>query len=394
MGAVRETFAAFFRLGLTSFGGPIAHLAYFHREFVGRRRWMDAAEFADTVALCQFLPGPTSSQVGFAIGLRRAGIAGGLAAWSAFTLPSAVAMAAAGWMLASASDVPNAWWMVALRAVAAAVVLHAIVGMARSLAPTAGRLALSAAVTALLVVAARTDLPGWAAALPQPAAIALGAAVGLGVFRAVGTPCSAAVDDAAQRARAFHLPRGSSAAALAAAIVLVSAAALDVTDVPIRGASAACVRAGAMVFGGGHVVLPLLEQPFTDAGWVGRDAVLSGYALAQAVPGPLFTMVAYLGAAMGASTGAGAAAAGAAVLVASVFLPGLLLVVAALPAWHRLRSVGGLRAALVGANCAVIGLLGATFIRDVLPAAASNDAGIPLAVLAFLALAWRDRRGA
>ena len=394
MGAVHETFAAFLRLGLTSFGGPVAHLGHFHREFVERRRWMDVAEFADTVALCQFLPGPTSSQAGFAIGLRRAGIAGGLAAWTAFTLPSAMAMAAAGWMLASASGVDDAWWMVVLRAVAAAVVLHAIVGMARSLAPTAGRLALAAAVTVALVVAARGGLPAWAAALQQPAAIFIGALVGLAAFRVVAAPRADAVADGAQRSRTFHLPRGSSAAALAATIGLVIAASLAGTGVPILGASAACIRAGAMVFGGGHVVLPLLEQPFTAAGWLDRDAVLSGYALAQAVPGPLFTMVAYLGAAMGASGGAGAAAAGAAMLVASVFLPGLLLVVATLPAWHRLRAVTGLRAALVGANCAVIGLLAATFMHDVLPAAASSAAGVPLAALAFLALAWRDRRGA
>ncbi|MFM8699505.1 MAG: chromate transporter, partial [Phycisphaerales bacterium] len=147
-----------------------------------------------------------------------------------------------------------------------------------------------------------------------------------------------------------------------------------------------------MVFGGGHVVLPLLEQPFTSSGWLDRDAVLSGYALAQSVPGPLFTMVSYLGAAMAASGGAATAAAGAALLVASVFLPGLLLVIATLPAWHRLRTGTPLRAALVGANCAVIGLLAATLVDDVLPAAAASEAGIPVAVVAFLALWWLGRR--
>ena len=392
MGAVTETFAAFLRLGLTSFGGPIAHLGYFHREFVGRRRWMGAAEFADTVALCQFLPGPTSSQVGFAIGLRRAGIAGGLAAWTAFTLPSAIAMGIAGWMLASAADVHGAWWMAVLRAVAAAVVAHAIVAMVRTLAPTSGRRMLAASVTLALVAAGHAELPDWATAFLQPAAIAVGAAVGMAAFVLPAASTPVATDDTAERMRAFHLTPGAPVAALVAAIVILGAATVAAPGPPILAASAACARAGSMVFGGGHVVLPLLEEPFTSSGWLDRDAVLSGYALAQSVPGPLFTMVSYLGAAMGASGGAATAAAGAALLVASVFLPGLLLVIATLAAWHRLRSATGLRAALVGANCAVIGLLAATLVNDVLPGAAASDAGIPIAVVAFLALAWLGRR--
>ncbi|MFM8698016.1 MAG: chromate transporter, partial [Phycisphaerales bacterium] len=227
MGAVHETFSAFLRLGLTSFGGPIAHLAYFHREFVGRRRWMDAAEFADTVALCQFLPGPTSSQVGFAIGLRRAGIAGGLAAWTAFTLPSAVVMATAGWMLASAADVHGAWWMAVLRAIAAAVVAHAIVAMVRTLAPTAGRRMLAASVTLALVAAGHAALPDWAAVLLQPAAIALGAAAGMAAFVAPAASMPSAIDDGAQRMRAVHLPRGAPVTALVAAVAILVAAAED-----------------------------------------------------------------------------------------------------------------------------------------------------------------------
>lgn len=392
MRAVPETFAAFLRLGLTSFGGPIAHLGYFHREFVERRRWMGAAEFADTVALCQFLPGPTSSQVGFAIGLRRAGIAGGLAAWTGFTLPSAIAMGAAGWLLASSADVHGAWWMAVLRAVAAAVVAHAIVAMVRTLAPTSGRRMLAASVTLALVAAGHAELPDWATAFLQPAAIAVGAAVGMAALVPPAASTPVATDDRAERMRAFHLAPGAPVAALVAAVAILGAATVAAPGPPILAASAACARAGSMVFGGGHVVLPLLEEPFTSSGWLDRDAVLSGYALAQSVPGPLFTMVSYLGAAMGASGGAATAAAGAALLVASVFLPGLLLVIATLPAWHRLRSVTGLRAALVGANCAVIGLLAATLVNDVLPGAAASEAGIPIAVVAFLALAWLGRR--
>lgn len=392
MRAVPETFAAFLRLGLTSFGGPIAHLGYFHREFVERRRWMGAAEFADTVALCQFLPGPTSSQVGFAIGLRRAGIAGGLAAWTGFTLPSAIAMGAAGWLLASSADVHGAWWMAVLRAVAAAVVAHAIVAMLRTLAPTSGRRMLAASVTLALIAAGHAELPDWATAFLQPAAIAVGAAVGMAALAPPAASTPVATDDRAERMRAFHLTPGAPVAALVAAAAILGAATVAAPGPPILAASAACARAGSMVFGGGHVVLPLLEEPFTSSGWLDRDVVLSGYAIAQSVPGPLFTMVSYLGAAMGASGGAATAAAGAALLVASVFLPGLLLVIATLPAWHRLRSVTGLRAALVGANCAVIGLLAATLVNDVLPGAAASEAGIPIAVVAFLALAWLGRR--
>ncbi|MBU3683339.1 MAG: chromate transporter [Phycisphaerales bacterium] len=321
MGAVHETFAAFLRLGLTSFGGPIAHLAYFHREFVARRRWMDAAEFADTVALCQFLPGPTSSQVGFAIGLRRAGIAGGLAAWTAFTLPSAVIMATAGWMLAAAPEVQDQGWLAGLRSFGAAVVAHAVLGMVRTLAPTVGRLALAAAVAGALLAAGRWMGAGGAAALLQPGAIAL----------------------------------------------------------------------GALVFGGGHVVLPLLEQPFTSAGWMDREAVMSGYALVQAMPGPLFTLASYLGAEMAAPHGAPAAFAGALLLTLSIFLPGILLVVAAVPAWTRLRTVPRLRGALAGANCAVIGLLAAALAQDVVPAAAAVDGGLAWSVIWFVALLWQER---
>jgi chromate transporter len=317
--AVRETFAAFLRLGLTSFGGPVAHLGYFHREFVERRRWMGAAEFADTVALCQFLPGPTSSQVGFAIGLRRAGIAGGLAAWTAFTLPSAVAMAAAGWMLASAPDVQDQGWLAGLRSFGAAVVAHAVLGMVRTLAPTVGRVA------------------------------------------------------------------------LAAAVGLVVLASIPWSGPSIAAAAARCVQAGALVFGGGHVVLPLLEQPFAAAGWADRETVMSGYALVQAMPGPLFSLASYLGAAMAAPAGVASAFAGALILTLSIFLPGLLLVVAALPAWSSLRAAPHLRGALAGANCAVIGLLAAALAQDVVPAAAAVDGGLAWSAIWFGALLYQDR---
>jgi chromate transporter len=351
-----ETFLAFLRLGLTSFGGPVAHVGYFRREFVERRRWMDDAEFADTVALCQFLPGPTSSQVGFSIGLRRAGLAGGLAAWAGFTAPSAVALGIAGCLLAGAAD-PR--WLRALEGVAILAVAHALVGMARSLAPTAGRAALAVAMAFAVFAAERADAP-WRASV-QPAAIAAGAIIGAVAFRA-----AAGMAPAGRGCAPSPVPRAASALA---AVLLAGALALTAlagTAPPLVQAAAACVRAGALVFGGGHVVLPLLQEPFAAGGWLGGDQVVAGYALAQAVPGPLFTMASYLGAAMGSAGGPLAAAQGAAVLTAAIFLPGLLLVLAALPAWHRLRAIPGARAALAGAGCAVIGMLAAALAGLVL----------------------------
>ena len=388
MGAVTETFAAFLRLGLTSFGGPVAHLAYFHREFVDRRRWMDPAEFADTVALCQFLPGPASSQAGFAIGLRRAGLAGGIAAWSAFTLPSAAAMTAAGWLLASAPHVQDQGWLAGLRSFGAAVVAHAILGMMRTLAPTAGRVALATFVAVALLAAGRWT--GAGAALLQPAAIALGASVGIAAFSRNAAPAAGPTGDAALRSDPPVVTRRVAAVALAMAAGLVVVASIPWSE-PTIAAAATCVRAGALVFGGGHVMLPLLEQPFTAAGWADRETVMSGYALVQAMPGPIFTLASYLGAEMGAPGGAPSALAGACILTLSIFLPGVLLVVAAMPAWTRLRAVPRLRGALTGANCAVIGLLAAALALDVAPAAAAVEGGLAWSAIWFGALLWQDR---
>lgn len=393
MHPVAEVFLAFLRLGLTGFGGPIAHLAHFRREIVARRRWMDDAEFTDTVALCQFLPGPTSSQTGFAVGLRHAGLAGGIAAWTAFTAPSAAALAAAGWTLAESGAIAGAGWLAGLRAYAAAVVANAVLGMARALAPTLGRLALSAAAMAAVLAAARLALPERISGLAQVAAIAAGALVGAIAFRGV-TPAAPPVPaDDAVRARAFHLRRSASAFALAGVAVLLAGAWMAQGSPPIVAAAGTCARAGSLVFGGGHVVLPLLERPFAAEGWLDREALMSGYGLAQAVPGPLFTFAAYLGAAMQAPSGPLAAATGAALLVVAIFLPGLLLVIAALPEWHRLRARPGLRAALAGANCSVIGILGAALVQDVVPAAASADGGLALAIALFAILGTLEWAG-
>lgn len=415
MGNALGTFAVFLRLGLTSFGGPIAHLGHFRREFVVVRRWMDEAEFVDTVALCQFLPGPTSSQVGFAVGLRRAGLAGGMAALLGFALPSAIALSLGGWMLASgakdSSGGCGGGWLGGLRAFAAAVVLRAIFGMVRSTAATRGRAALAAGLMLALLAAERAGMPAWIASAAQPLAIAAGAAFGAFAF---GTPRIAAHtapslhgepsetgigQEAGQAPRpasdrhACGVPRAASVLAVLALAGMVALGAFAEVLPPLLQAGAACARAGALVFGGGHVVLPLLEQPFVANGWLPADAVLSGYALAQAVPGPLFTMSAYLGAAMLAPQGLAAAALGAVVLVSALFLPGLLLVLAVLPAWHRLRGVPRLRGATLGAGCAVIGVLAAAFVQDVLPAATATTGSLAIAATAFAFLSWADRPG-
>ena len=372
-----ETFTVFLRLGLTSFGGPTAHVGIFRREIVLRRRWMREEEFADTAALCQFLPGPTSSQLGFAIGLRRAGPSGGLAAWLGFTAPSALALGIAGVALAGAGAIAGAGWLAGLRAFAVAVVANALIGMVRTLAPTRMHVALVAVLLAALLAAGAASLPAWMAAAAQPLAIGVGAACGafaLGARAPAQEPAAADPDDTEARARAFHVPRALSVLAAMGFLGSVALAMLAVGAPPILQAAAACTRAGALVFGGGHVVLPLVQEPFAANGWLPAGTVLSAYALAQAVPGPLFTMVAYLGAAMQVQAGPIAAAAGAALLVAAIFLPGLLAVIAVLPAWHRLRAVPGMRAALAGANCAVIAVLGAALVRDVAPAGI-RDAG-------------------
>lgn len=375
-----EAFTVFLRLGLTSFGGPMVHLGNFHEAVVKRRRWMREEEFADTVALCQFLPGPTSSQACFAVGLRRAGLAGGVLAWAGFTAPSAVAMGVAGWWLADGAGVAVAGWLAGLRAFAVAIVLHAIVSMSRTLAPTVPHLALAAAAMLANVAAWGIPLPAWVIAAVQPLTLAAGALAGARAFRGSGAAGPLVADDAAERAARFHLPRSLSALAMLAFAGLLVLTFLAEGTPRVLHAAAVSLRAGALIFGGGHVVLPLIEQPFVQHGWLARDAVLSGYALVQAMPGPLFTLASYLGAAMEAGAAPVAAAGAAALLVTALCLPGLLLVLAALPAWHRLRDSPRMAAALAGVGCAVVGILAAALVRDVLPGGITGPASGVVAV--------------
>lgn len=368
-GTPGEVFLAFLKLGLTSFGGPIAHLGYFRDEIVMRRRWLGDAEYADLVALCQFLPGPASSQVGFALGLRRAGPLGALAAWAAFTLPSAIVLIAFA-MGAAAFDNPVAQGILhGLKLVAVAVVAQAVWGMARSLTPDRQR-----AFIALSAIAASILLAG---ALGQVAAIALGAVAGL-VFCRDDTPVAA-------RPMTFPVSRLAGLLCLSGFVLLLAGLPLVSGAAGSHGLAQfdAFYRSGALVFGGGHVVLPLLEAETVASGWIGKDVFLAGYGATQAVPGPLFTFAAYLGFVDGGPMGA-------AIALVAIFLPGFLLLVAALPFWAALRGRPQAKAAMRGANAAVVGILGLALYDPVWTSAILGPLDFLLALAGFVALVmWK-----
>jgi chromate transporter len=336
----------FLWLGLTSFGGPVAHLAYFRATFVDRRSWLTEPQFADLLALCQFLPGPASSQAGFAIGLLRAGPLGGLAAWIGFTLPAAVLMTA---FAVAAPELGHtaSGALHGLKLVAVAVVAQAVWTMARTLAPDGVRAAIAAGAAILVLLAA-----GF---LGQIGAILLGAVAGLAFCRAPGAAPPAAAPDGpiTQRVAVFCLVLFG---------LLLGAALLA----PAHGGGLAVFgvfyRTGALVFGGGHVVLPLLRDAVVTPGWVPERVFLAGYGAAQAMPGPLFTFAAYLG---GSLRGPISGIAGAMLALVAIFLPGLLLVVGAWPFWHALRAIPQAGAALRGVNAAVVGVLGAALYSPV-----------------------------
>lgn len=410
-GTVREVFGAFLGLGLTSFGGPVAHLGYFHDAFVVRRRWLGEREYTDLVALCQFLPGPASSQVGMALGLRRAGYAGMAAAWAAFTLPSAALMAAFALGAQALAPDPGAGWLLGLKAAAVAVVAHALWGMAAKLATGVRRasVALGAMVLVLL-------LPS---SLSQVAAIAAGAAAGLLLLRepsgadrgadgtgradreeggdpalgpAGGGPEEGAGADAGDgepAQGATPVRRRTAVGFLAAFAVLLAALPALAALFPSTALMLAdgFYRAGALVFGGGHVVLPLLQSEAVGSGAVDRESFLAGYGAAQAVPGPLFTFAAYLGALIPV---AGSPLLGAAVALFAVFAPSALLVAGALPFWDRLRADPRARAAVAGAGAAVVGILAAALYDPVFTEGVTSAATMAVAAAAFVALAvWR-----
>jgi chromate transporter len=363
-----EVFRVFLRLGATSFGGPIAHLGYFREEFVSRRRWLDERTYADLVTLCQFLPGPASSQVGFAIGLNRAGFGGGLAAWLGFTLPSAVALALFALLLRSASVPATSGWLHGLKIVAVAVVAQAVWSMGKKLCPDALRASIAVVAAILLLL-----VPGVVA---QICVIGLGAIAGAVWLHGDSTA-------AALQSLSAGISVKTGAAALLLFLILLVA--LPVAARNGWGTNLALFdafyRSGALVFGGGHVVLPLLQAEMVPPGWVTNDAFLAGYGAAQAVPGPLFTFAAYLG---GLIDGA----AGALVCTIAIFLPGLLIVAGALPFWDRVRGHPAAQSALGGVNAAVVGLLLAALYHPVFTSAVHAPADLALALAAFALLVF------
>ena len=362
-------FAAFLKLGLTSFGGPIAHLGYFREAFVVRRRWLTETEFVELVSLCQFLPGPASSQVGFAIGLIRGGSLGALAAWAGFTLPSALLMTA---FALSAAAFRGAWatgLIHGLKLVAVAVVAQAVLGMARTLTPDARRAAI-----ALLAVGIVTFASAF---IGQISAITVGALLGLGFCREQSAPPPLPLS--------LHVTRraGIVAMVLFAGILAGGPLLAAATGNPAVTHFNAFYRSGALVFGGGHVVLPLLQQAVVAPGWLSQDSFLAGYGAAQALPGPLFTFAAYLGAALQQPPNG---VPGAVLGLGGIFLPGLLALVAVLPFWNALRQRVAAQAAIRGANAAVVGLLAAALYNPIWTSAVMRGADFFAAAVGFVML--------
>ncbi len=366
-----EVFRVFLRLGLTSFGGPIAHLGYLRHEFVLRRAWLDEDHFAQLLAVCQFLPGPASSQMGFAIGLSRGGWRGALAAFLGFTLPSALLMfgfAAAAPYLGSGLGTAA---IHGLKLVAVVVVAHGVLGMVRQHAADMPRALIAASALVLIALTGNA----WM----QLAAIALGGLAGLLLRRRIAVPVPAV----------FPIRYGRRITALCLGVFLgglIAALAWPASDAPsLPALAAAFYRAGALVFGGGHVVLPLLQQSVVDPGWVGQDAFLAGYGAAQAVPGPMFTLAAYLGAEVPLGL---PAAIGAAVALLAVFLPGFLLLAAVLPMWGWLTRHVLAASVMAGINAAVVGLLAAALYDPAWTQGVRGAVDLMVAVIGFALLVF------
>ena len=371
-GSAAEVLAAFAKLGCTSFGGPIAHIGYFRREFVERRKWLDDAEFARLLALCQFLPGPASSQLGFSLGLLRGGWAGALAAFVAFTLPSALLLFAFAQLLPHLSGGVGGAAIHGLKLVAVAVVAQGVLGMARQLCPDARRATIAAVAAALVLVSGH--------AVMQIAVVVLGGVVGLVACR----------DVTAAPGAALHPPYGMRFGAMLLVVFVVLLLGLPLAargEGGLLSVVEAFYRAGALVFGGGHVVLPLLRETVVAPGWISADDFLAGYGAAQAVPGPLFTLAAYLGARLPGGEGG---LVGATVALIAIFLPGLLLVAGALPLWRSIADHPAAARAVAGVNAAVVGMLGAALYDPVWIGAIHAPLDVAIATIAFtLLVAWR-----
>jgi chromate transporter len=369
--SVLEVFLAFLKLGVGSFGGPIAHIGYFREEIVVRRRWLDDTAYSDLVALCQFLPGPASSQVGFSLGLIRAGYVGGLAAWLGFTLPSAILITLFAYGAGALGGPIGLGVLHGLKLVAVAIVAQAVLGMARILCPDRQRASI-ACVAALMILFSSSSAA-------QLGTILMGGIAGFWLCRA----------GAQIAAEPLGVPVSRRAGITALALFLALLLALPVLGRFSRGVEVfdAFYRSGALVFGGGHVVLPLLSKAFVAPGWVSQDSFLAGYGAAQALPGPLFTFAAYLGAVINTSP---RGIAGAALGLIGIFLPGILILLAALPFWNFLHQRISAQAIMRGINAAVVGLLGTALYNPLWITSVHSPSDFALALTGFVLLTvWR-----
>ena len=362
-------FLIFLRLGLTSFGGPVAHLGYFREEFVSRRKWLSERSYADLVALCQFLPGPASSQVGLALGLSRAGYRGALAAWAGFTLPSAIALLLFALGISNYSEMLPAGALHGLKIVAVAVVAQAVWGMAKSLCTDVLRVTIMAAATCAVLI--------FPTALGQIGVIPAAAILGVFLFK----PAEVVEHDSLP----LNVCRRTGGLFLALFFLLLGVLPLFAEFASNQAIALvdSFYRAGALVFGGGHVVLPLLQAEVVPSGWISNETFLAGYGAAQAVPGPLFTFAAFLGASM---QSAPSGVAGGAICLLAVFAPSVLLVFGALPFWEQLRRNARMQTALAGINAAVVGLLLAALFTPVWTSAIQKSQDFGLGLVAFVAL--------
>ena len=375
-GSSLEVLAVFLRLGLTSFGGPVAHLGYFREEIVVRRKWLDEEAYADLVALCQFLPGPASSQVGIALGLRRAGLLGSLAAWLGFTLPSALALILFAFGVIFFGEVEEAGWLNGLKAAAVAVVALAVWGMAGNLCPDRPR--------AAIAIAAAVGVLAWPTSWGQLAVIATGGIIGWRLLRPRQTD--------AEPVEKFRVSKALAVLCLLLFGVLLVGLPLawrvlaDNSSAELLQVFDSFFRAGSLVFGGGHVILPLLQELVVTPGWVTDAEFVAGYGAAQAVPGPLFTFSAYLG----TLTGMPSVSVGGLFALIAIFLPSFLLVIGVVPFWDRLRAWDSFGGALRGINAAVVGLLLAALYDPVWTSAihGPEDFGLALVALGLLAI-WK-----
>jgi chromate transporter len=370
-----EVLRTFLKLGLISFGGPIAHIGYFRDEFVARRRWLDDKTYTDLVALCQFLPGPASSQIGFSIGLMRAGYLGGLAAWTGFTFPSEITLVLFAYGAHALAGPVGMGLLHGLKLVAVAIIAQAVFGMARTLCPDRQRAAIAALATLVILYSSSS--------IAQIGVILFGGVAGLLVCRT-----SAPVSTPPMR---MPVSRRVGLASLTAfTLLLVGLPLIRSLGAP-QGVALfeAFYRSGALVFGGGHVVLPLLRDAFEAPGWVSDNTFLAGYGAAQAVPGPLFTFAAYLGAVVEASPHG---VVGAAMGLVAIFLPGMLVLIGTLPFWDALRARVGAQAAMHGINAAVVGLLGAALYSPVWTSSVNTKGDFAVALIGFVLLTmWHAR---